>query len=476
MKKHMITFGILVLFILVLPILAYAVEVDKEGQSLINQARQAYSGDMTGRPVVTDKAVRGYVEKVALSLVPTGKRPPNGVNINLTVLESEMPELYSYVDGHIVITTGAVFAVDNESQLAALLSHEVSHLVEGHYITLYQQIKARERREKSKAVAGAIFGVLLDSAVDYAVEVESAKQADRILEGDATYKEMAKSMAKISAVEGTYYGMKDVIDNIPEKDGSGEWIDPRQRFEVVADAQGMVYLAGAGYDVGEAEKGWRNVQKIRSAHARQREQAMGQFGSQVREMESMMRLMMPRLRQSMGQTGLIQTISEAPVARADLVGSFTGLKEVKAAAKGKKPRKGTKSYLSFLKKTILPKAERALADEEYDAAKPYFRTLYDKGVRTSRVLYGLGKSSLGDFAFGASPKEKKEAEKLYLEAAKRDSKFAAPYRALGELYEDWERYGDAVKAYTRYLKRAPKAKDRRRVEGKISKLKRKAGR
>ncbi len=57
-----------------------------------------------------------------------------------------------------------------------------------------------------------------------------------------------------------------------------------------------------------------------------------------------------------------------------------------------------------------------------------------------------------------------------------DKKYAEPYRGLGELYEDWERYGDAVNAYNTYLKLAPRASDRGKIERKISSLKRKAAR
>jgi tetratricopeptide (TPR) repeat protein len=51
-----------------------------------------------------------------------------------------------------------------------------------------------------------------------------------------------------------------------------------------------------------------------------------------------------------------------------------------------------------------------------------------------------------------------------------------PFRGLGELYEDWERYQEAVNAYEKYLKLQPNAKDRGKIENKIKILKRKASR
>ena len=83
---------------------------------------------------------------------------------------------------------------------------------------------------------------------------------------------------------------------------------------------------------------------------------------------------------------------------------------------------------------------------------------------------------MGDFAFGASKAEKQEAEKRYREAARLDPRYALPYKGLGELYEDWERYGEAAQAYKKYVQLAPNATDRKRIERKITILQKKANR
>jgi tetratricopeptide (TPR) repeat protein len=455
---------------------AWSIEVNQDGKDLIDQAAQAYRDDMGGRPVITDGKFNSYIKVIVKKLHPKGKKLPSGVRLNATIIESQIPEVYSYVNGNIVISTGAVFAADNEAQLASLLSHEVAHLVEGHYLSMYQQIKAAERRQKHKAVAGAIFGVLLDSAVDYVVEVETEKQYDQLWKGEATYLSTAESVAKIHAAESTYFGLKDVVSSIPAKDDQGAWIDPRQRFEVVADAQGMEYLALAGYDVREASKAWTNIRKVRSRQAREKEKAMGPWASQMRQSESMMRMMSNRMRQSLGASGLIQTISDAPPSRPELVAEFINMKEVRDAQKKGKGKKGVKEYQGLLKNVMLPKAEKALKEESYGEAEVYYKALYDKGLRSASVIYGLAKSGIGDFAFSATDAQKRNAEKLYKEAVKADKKYAMPYKGLGELYEDWERYDDAVNAYQKYLKLASKTKDKKKINRKIDTLKRKARR
>jgi predicted Zn-dependent protease len=245
---------------------AARVEVNEDGRELIAQGAQSYAEEMRDRPVVTDEAYLSYLQKVVKNLQGSDM-PPAGVVPRVTIVNAPMPQIYSYPDGNIVITTAAVLSADDEAQLAALLAHEMAHIMEGHYILLYQKIKAAERKQRFMATTGAIFGAILDSAVDYATEVESAKQIDRVMKGEETYLSAMKSQAKISAAQSAYYGVKEAIANIPEKDANGDWIDPRLRFEVVADIQGIVILAKAGYDPAQASAAWKNVRDLTKSAA-----------------------------------------------------------------------------------------------------------------------------------------------------------------------------------------------------------------
>jgi tetratricopeptide (TPR) repeat protein len=455
---------------------AMAFTINQDGKDLVRQASQAYAGDMRNRPTVTQPGVRDYVQEITRRLVPRGKNPPPGVILNVTVIESPKPELYAYVDGNLIVTTGTLFAMDNEAQVAGVLSHEVANLVEGYYIQIYQEIKAAQRRQRRKAAASALLGALLDVAVDYAVEVETIRQTERLFSGEKTYSETLRRLAVLEAARSSYYSIKDVINSIPPKDAQGNWVDPRHRFEPVADAQGLEYTALAGYDTAEAARGWENIHRINNRIAHEQEQALGPWAPQLREMQSLMEINMRRLRQSLGASGLVQTLSDAPPSRAKFVARLTNLKEVKEAERVHGPKKGKAEYRAFLKRVILPRAQKALEEENYEQAHAGYRALYDKGVRSAPIAYGIAKSKLGDFAFGASEAEKREAERRYREAARLDPKYALPYKGLGELYEDWERYEEAAQAYEKYVKLAPRAKDGKRIERKIKVLKRKASR
>ncbi|RPI78122.1 MAG: hypothetical protein EHM45_06630 [Desulfobacteraceae bacterium] len=475
-RWHLSICGIGVVLFCLIAAQAGAVEINEDGKILIQQASQAYAADMRNRPVVTDADMAPYLKKVALALVPKDQSPIPGTALNMTIIESPKPELYAYVDGNLIVTTGLIYAMDNEAQLAAALSPQVAQVIEGYYIQMYQEIKAAERKKRRKAIAGALLGSLMDVAVDYAVEMETIKQTDRLFSGEATYRDTMKKMAGVHAGQSAYYSIKDVIGSIPPKDESGQWVDPRLRFEPVADAQGMLQLALSGYEISEASKSFDHIHQINSRMAREHEQALGPWAAQMRDMQSLMELNLQRLRQTLGSNGLVQTLSDVPPSRAPFVAGLTNLKEVHDAVQGRTLKIGKAEFTAFLQKVLLPKANKALAEEKYDQAALNYKILYEKGFRSAPLIYGLAKSRLGDFAFGASDAEKEKAEDLYREAVQLDPHYAMPFRGLGELYEDWDRYEDGVKAYEKYLKLLPKAKDRGKIENKIKILKRKAGR
>ena len=469
-------FAIAYLFSCMLTSVVLAIEVNDDGHELILQAEQAYRSDMENRPVVTDKTVVNYISGIVKRLTPKHKAMPDGVKLSVTVVDSSDPELYSYTDGHIVMSMGIIYAMENEAQLAGILTHEVANITEGYYIGMYQQIKAAERSERYKAAAGALLGGLMDVAVDYAYQRESIRQDDAYFSGEATYSNTMKKMAAAGAARSAYYTIKDVANSIPAKDESGKWVDPRLRFEPIADAQGMEYTALAGYDVKETAKGWNHIYRIKSDLIKRQDAGMGGLMTQLRQTQSMMKVQMNRMSQSLGKSGLVQTRSDVPPTRAEFVNTLVNLKEVKAAQKQHKASKHRKPYINFIESSLLPRTQKMMNNEDYEKAYLAYKALWDKGVQTAPVAYGLAKCKLGDFAFGASESEKELSEKAYQDAIKLDSKFTPSYKGLGDLYADWDRYGDAAKAYSKYIKLSPNAKDRKRIERKIKVMKRKAQR
>jgi hypothetical protein len=473
--KHVMRYlFISIMLVLMLPSTpTAAVQLNDDGRQLIAEAAEAYARDIRERPFVEDERVTNYLQGVADRLLK-GKALPDGVSVTVAVIEASNPDLHSYADGHIVMTTGMLYAMRNEAQLAAVLSHEVAHIVEGYYIDLYQQIKKAERKKRSTAIVGALVGGLMDVAVDTAAQYREIEETEKLMRGEATYGETMKKMAIIEGGRSGYHSMREVVDSIPPEDNEGHTIDPRFRFEPVADAHGMQYLAQAGYDVGEASVAWSNVAKLRNRQLEEREAVLGGMARQLSQMQSMATMQNEQvMRQAGMSSGLAQTISVAPRGRAEFVDSLKNMKEVREADSAND--RGVKPFQQFLNRTLLAKANRAMEDERYGQAYEQYLAIHEAGIRNTAVSYGLAKSRLGDFAFGASEKDKRASEKQYREAIGLDRSYAPAWKGLGELYEDWERYEDAVSAYTSYRKLAPKS-EQKRLARKIKVLSKRASR
>ena len=148
-----------------------AVTLDKDGAAVVRLSSDEYNRIVNETPVVSNKALTGYLTRVATSLRPAGKNLPSGVKLHVTLLDREMAELYSLANGRLIITTGALFSLNNEAQLAAVFSHEVAHLVDSHYPGIYQAFKAKERKQRSSALASGIGSVVMGQAIDYSSTV-----------------------------------------------------------------------------------------------------------------------------------------------------------------------------------------------------------------------------------------------------------------------------------------------------------------
>lgn len=68
------------------------------------------------------------MQNIFQRLLPSDHALPDGVVSVVTVLDSPKPELYTYVDGHIVVSSGLIYGLENEARLAGLLALQVAHL------------------------------------------------------------------------------------------------------------------------------------------------------------------------------------------------------------------------------------------------------------------------------------------------------------------------------------------------------------
>lgn len=121
------------------------------GQSFMRQMRR-YA------PVVTDEEVEDYIQRVGNEL---GKYANYYGDIHFFVIESPVVNAFAVPGGYIGVHTGLILNSRNESELASVLAHEVSHLTQRHGARM---IEAAGRL--SIPSMAAMLGALVIAAID----------------------------------------------------------------------------------------------------------------------------------------------------------------------------------------------------------------------------------------------------------------------------------------------------------------------
>ncbi len=83
--------------------------------------------------------LHSYLNALGKALAASSQRP--GIEWKFVVLEDEAVNAFSAPGGYVMVTTGALKAVDNEAQLAGILAHEVGHTAKRHAVESYQSTK-----------------------------------------------------------------------------------------------------------------------------------------------------------------------------------------------------------------------------------------------------------------------------------------------------------------------------------------------
>jgi len=124
-----------------------------------------------------------YVNLVGKSLASYSSR--DEIEYHFAVLDADFINAYSAPGGYVFITKGAIKAMKDESELAAVLAHEIAHITEKHIV---KEFKIKGKEKSASAGISQILGssqsstqVLFAQAVDNAVNLlmkEGFKQKD----------------------------------------------------------------------------------------------------------------------------------------------------------------------------------------------------------------------------------------------------------------------------------------------------------
>jgi predicted Zn-dependent protease len=179
-------------------------------------------GILGAAPLYNDDRIQRYVNRVGRWVANHSERP--NLPWHFAVLNSPIANAGAAPGGQVYITTGLLFRMRSEAELAGALGHEVAHVVQKHHLKLYQRQK---KGEAGKALGGAILeqnvkvggGALGQAAkgavIDFGLDVLKGFILSPL---DRSEEEQADRMGMVLAARSGYdpFGLPTVIQTLQE--------------------------------------------------------------------------------------------------------------------------------------------------------------------------------------------------------------------------------------------------------------------
>lgn len=406
-------------------------EVDLEVLEQANLVDQRFERDGL---VLVDEAANAYLRRVGQSLIPPGLELER-VSWKFRALRDPQPNAFALPNGSIYVTTGLMTLIDNESQLAAIIAHELTHVMRRH--TYMHNRSTRKKFLTMNVMAavgtyapGGIVGAVITVVTTVApfIMVATIYGYSRDLEREADLK-------GIDMMISAEYSPEEMVNvlKLLDKDFEGENIRLFYNDHPSLDER-IKYLTS--YLGGRADKVTHQMELNRERAA------------YFRNVESLMRHNL--------QLALNAGRARSAVYLAQRLVDFHEDSE-------------NLFWLAESYRTLGPRASQLTEKEltnsaKKDAAKKSLKRTTEEEER-DLLATPAGKENW--------ERHKQKAEELYQRALSAENPAPVVHRGLGMLYEKVERRSDAVAEYEKYLELSPSASDRQRIQRRIEVLKEK---
>lgn len=385
--------------------------------------------------VYGDESTNAYLQRVGESLLPKDLNLEH-VLWKFRVLRDPVPNAFALPNGSIYVNTGLLSLLENESQLAAILTHEITHVLRRH-----TYLQNRSNRKKILAIniinaigawnpvggiAGAAIGII--AAVSPFILVSTMFGYSRDLEKEADLKGVELMMYAEYPPEEMVKALKLLTNDIEGEQLKLFYNDHPQLKDRIS------YLST--YLGSKAEK----ITPAMELH-RERNAYFSKIEAVSRH-DIQLALNAARYRTAVY---LSQRFTNW---RPESAENVFWLAESYRALGPRSAELTSKELTNSAKKDAAKKrAKRTPEEEERD----------------------LMATEAGQQNWKAN---QSKSEELYLQSLKLANPPAVSHRGLGMLYEKLGRTKDAIDEYQKYLELAPEALDRERIQRRVEALKR----
>jgi beta-barrel assembly-enhancing protease len=383
--------------------------------------------------VLHNEVANAYVRRIGQGLVPRGLELER-VSWNIRVLRDPQPNAFALPNGSIYITTGLIFLVDNESQLAAIIAHELTHVMRRH---TYVQNRSNRKKYLTMNIMAAV-GAYAPGGIVGAVITVVTMVAPLIL-------------------TATIYGYSQDLERDADLKGVDMMITAEYSPEEMVNVLKLLNRDIEGENIRLFYNDHPSLNeriKYLSSYLGARADRVTQQMELNRERAAYFRVMEPVMRHDL-QLSISAGRFRSAVFNAQRLVDFS-------------PSSENLFWLAEAYRTLGPRSPQLTEKELTNSAK--------KDAAKKRVKRTLEEEEIEMLATPAGKdnwqRHQQKAEELYLRALSAENPFPPVHRGLGMLYEKLGRASDAASQYEKYIELAPAAIDRERIKRRLETLRR----
>jgi predicted Zn-dependent protease len=381
--------------------------------------------------ILANEPASVYLSQIGRLLIPKDLRIER-VTWKFRAVRDPQPNAFALPNGSIYVTTGLLSLMDNESQLAAIIAHELTHVMRRH---TYQHNRSNRKKFLTMNIMSAIGAYAPMSAVGAVIMVVTTVAPFIMVATMYGYSRELEREADLKGIDmmiSAEYSPEEMIQvmKLLNKDIEGENVRLFYNDHPSLDER-IKYLSG--YLGARADK-------VTPQMALNRERA-----AYFRNMEPVMR---HNLQLSIN-TGRYRSAVHLAQRLVDF-----------------HPDSENLFWLAEAHRTLGPRAPQ-LTDQQLtnsakkDAAKKREKRTLEEEER-ELLATPAGKENW--------QQNQQKAEELYLRALAAENPIPLAHRGLGILYEKLSRANDALTQYQKYLELSPSAADRERIQRRIESL------
>ncbi len=384
--------------------------------------------------VLVDESANAFLRRVGQSLIPRDLQLER-VSWKFRALRDPQPNAFALPNGSVYVTTGLLTLIDNESQLAAIIAHELTHVMRRH---TYVHNRSNRKKFLSMNVMAAIGAFAPGGVVGAVITIVTTVAPFIMMATIYGYSRDLEREADLKGIDmmiSAEYAPEEMVNvmKLLDKDIEGENIRLFYNDHPSLDER-IKYLSG-----------YLGARADRVTHQMELN----------RERAAYFRTMEPVMRHNI-QLAINANRGRSAVYLAQRLVDFHDDSE-------------NLFWLAESYRTLGPRApqltEKQLTNSaKKDAAKKSVKRTFEEEER-DLLATPEGKDNW--------QKHQELAEQFYRRALNAENPAPVAHRGLGMLYEKLGRGTDAVAEYEKYLELSPSAIDRGRIQRRLEGLKEK---